>query len=287
MHAGRIIRVAQGELPGGTWQSVRANPHPELAAYVREYQGYLEASSQIIRRRELPSGDVALIISFGPRYALIDPLSGVPLATRGTFIAGLDDTYSLVDSSGAGAAMQIDFTPIGAYQILQTPMHLLSHRTTELSDVLGRKADRLVEQLFEAPDWHCRFDIVDAFLRSRILPTTEVSREINWAWHQLNDSHGMLPIAEITNALGWTRKRLVRTFRNHIGVPPKMLARILRFRHALTELGSRKVINAARVAVESGYSDQAHMIKEFSTLSGSTPGELLRCYSADGGIVEA
>jgi len=41
--------------------------HPELAMYVRGYQGYFEASSKPVRRRELPSGDVALIISFGPR----------------------------------------------------------------------------------------------------------------------------------------------------------------------------------------------------------------------------
>jgi len=41
------------------------------------------------------------------------------------------------------------------------------------------------------------------------------------------------------------------------------------------------------VAAECGYSDQAHMIREFSALSGSTPIELVRRYSADGGIVEA
>ena len=46
-------------------------------------------------------------------------------------------------------------------------------------------------------------------------------------------------------------------------------------------------VNASLVAAECGYSDQAHMIREFSALSGSTPIELVRRYSADGGIVEA
>lgn len=287
MHADRIIRVARGELPGGAWENVRSTPHPELAIYVRGYQGYFEASSRPVRRRELPSGEVALIISFGSRYELIDPLSGGSLGTCCTFIAGVDDTYSIVDSSGAGVAMQVDFTPIGAHRVLQTPMHLLAHRTTELSDLLGSQADRLVEQLFGAPDWRGRFAILDEYLLSKIRRTPTASREIQWAWRQLAISHGMTPISKITGNLGWTRKRLVRAFRDHIGVPPKTLSRVLRFQHALAELGSRSGVNASLVAVECGYSDQAHMIREFGALSGSTPIELVRCYSADGGIVEA
>ena len=286
MSAARIIRISRGELPNGAWESVRSTPHPELAIYVRCYQGYFEASAQPVRRRELPSGDVALIISFGPRYQMIDPLSGGSLGTCCTFVAGLDDTYSVVDSTGAGVAMQIDFTPIGAHRVLQTPMHLLAHRTTELSDLLGSRADRLVEQLFAAPDWRSRFTILDAYLLSKIWGAPDVSREIGWVWRQLTINHGMTPISKLTGNLGWSRKRLVRAFRDHIGVPPKTLSRVLRFQHALEELGSRSAVNASLVAAECGYSDQAHMIREFSALSGSTPIELVRRYSADGGIVE-
>jgi AraC-like DNA-binding protein len=286
MHAGRIIRVARGQLPSGAWESVRATAHPELAIYVRGYQGYFEASSKPVRRRELPSGDVALIISFGPRYELIDPVSGGSLETCCTFIAGLDDAYSLVDSSGAGVAMQIDFTPIGAHRVLQTPMHLLARRTTELSDLLGSVADRLVEQLFEASDWRSRFTILDEYLLAKIRSAPTVSREIQWAWQQLTINNGMTPVSKISGNLSWTRKRLVRAFRDHIGVPPKTLSRVLRFQHALAKLGSPNA-NASLIAVECGYSDQAHMIREFGALSGSTPVELVRCYSTDGGIVEA
>jgi AraC-like DNA-binding protein len=287
MNGDRIIRVTLGALPGGGWESVRTMPDPELSVHVRIYQGYFEASSQPVRRRELPSDEVALIISLGPRYELIDPVSGGSVGTRRTFIAGLDDTYALVDSGGTGVAVQIDFTPIGAQRVLQIPMHLISYRTTELSDLLGSQADRLVERLFEAPDWRSRFAILDEYLLSKIRHSPDVSREINWAWGQLKASHGALPMSRITDNLGWSRKRLVRAFRDQIGVPPKTLSRVLRFRHALVELGSRNMVSTALVAAECGYSDQAHMIREFRALSGSTPVELIRSYSPDGGIVEA
>jgi hypothetical protein len=92
---------------------------------VREYQGYFEASSQPLRRREIPSGDVSIIISFGTRYEMIDPRTGDLLRQHRTFVAGLDDGPALVDSTGGGMAMQIDFTPIGAYRVFKIPMHLV------------------------------------------------------------------------------------------------------------------------------------------------------------------
>ena len=232
----------------------------------------------------MPSGDVAIIISFGTRYEMIDPGTGSSLGERTTFVAGLDDGPALVDSTGAGIAMQIDFTPIGAYRVLKIPMHLLAHETTELSELLGSQADRLVERLFEAKDWQTRFWILDEYL----LPQVSQSKatEIDWAWRQLENSRGLIPISLLNDKLGWSRKRLSRAFRECVGVPPKTLGRVLRFRHALDELGSQRTPNAALVAAECGYSDQAHMIREFSALAGTTPTEILKRYSPDGGIVE-
>ena len=262
-------------------------PHPELALQVRGYNGYFESSSRPVRRRELPSGEVALIISLGPRWRLIDPATGASAGTLRTFVAGLDDTYSLVESEISGAAIQVDFTPIGARRFLQLPMHLVSKRTVELADLLGSQADRLVEQLAEARDWHSRFLTLDNFLLSRIRRYRRSTREIDWAWRQLDLSRGSARVQKISEQLGWTRKRLVKAFRDDIGIPPKVLARVLRFRKALAEFNAQTIIDFSQVAAESGYSDQAHMIRDFRDFSGLTPAELIRVYSPDAGTIES
>ena len=215
---------------------------------------------------------------------MIDLWTGSSLGQRSTFVAGLDDGPALVDSTGGGMAMQIDFTPIGAHRALKIPMHLLSHRTTELSELLGSQADRLIERLFEAQDWQSRFWILDEFFLPRF--SQSKATEIDWAWRQLANSNGRIPISLLNHKLGWSRKRLTKAFRENVGVPPKTLSRILRFRHALDELSVQRVASASVVAAECGYSDQAHMIREFVALSGSTPAELLKKYSSEGGIVE-
>jgi AraC-like DNA-binding protein len=166
-------------------------------------------------------------------------------------------------------------------------MHLVSKRTVELSDLFGSDANRLVEQLFEAPDWHSRFVMLDNFLLSKIRRAGKLASEVDWVWRQLEFSHGAVPIQGITEHLGWTRKRLIKAFRNEVGIPPKILARILRFRWALAQLSSGKVINVSQLAAECGYSDQSHMIRDFKAFSGWTPVELIRFYSPNTGFIES
>jgi hypothetical protein len=160
---GRIIGRGGGEFPGGYWQTFRWMPHPELALHVRGYNGYFESSSRPVRRRELPSGEVALVISLGPQWRSIDPGTGASIGILRAFVAGLDDTYSLVDSETPGAAIQVDFTPVGARSLLQLPMHLVSKRTTELTDLFGSRRR------------HISLRLMDPFImeRTRLLLSTK------------------------------------------------------------------------------------------------------------------
>jgi len=42
-----------------------AAPGPAVAAYAREYVGWIDRSTRAAQRRELPSGNVPLIVNFG------------------------------------------------------------------------------------------------------------------------------------------------------------------------------------------------------------------------------
>ncbi len=72
-----------------------------------------------------------------------------------------------------------------------------------------------------------------------------------------------------------------RLHRNLIGVSPKLLDRILRFRHAVERIGSGQP-NWAQFAAACGYYDQAHMIHEFQEFAGCTPGRYLQYRAGSG-----
>lgn len=52
---------------------------------------------------------------------------------------------------------------------------------------------------------------------------------------------------------------------------PKRFSRVVRFQHLLRRLGEEP--NWTAFATQLGYSDQAHMIREFKELFGCTPGD--------------
>jgi AraC-like DNA-binding protein len=76
-------------------------------------------------------------------------------------------------------------------------------------------------------------------------------------------------------ALGMSERTLRRRFDVAFGYGPKVLDRILRYQRYL-RLAENSSEGTAILALESGYSDQAHLIRESRRLTGSPPGVLNR-----------
>jgi methylphosphotriester-DNA--protein-cysteine methyltransferase len=69
-------------------------------------------------------------------------------------------------------------------------------------------------------------------------------------------------------------RQLERRFRAAVGLPPKALARVLRFQAVLHAVG-QGAGSWAGVALDHGYFDQPHLIRDFQELAGETPARLL------------
>ncbi len=82
---------------------------------------------------------------------------------------------------------------------------------------------------------------------------------------------GRVRIGDLATRLGVTRRHLERQCRRDLGIGPKMLARITRFRRAASLLSQGRVRSGADLAAAGGYVDQAHLIREFQEFAGTTP----------------
>ena len=86
---------------------------------------------------------------------------------------------------------------------------------------------------------------------------------------------------------GRSRRHLTARFREHVGLAPKTVARIIRFDRAVGLLQKGSGLSFVELAQECGYFDQAHLIRDFHEFAGTTPREFARRVIPDGGILGA
>jgi AraC-like DNA-binding protein len=125
--------------------------------------------------------------------------------------------------------------------------------------------------LQDALTWEERFSILDAEILWRVERSRQLPTEIVWAWHRLVQSDGRIRIAELVRELGWSERHFARQFNEHIGLSPKVFARVLRFAGAVRVLTTDRSIDLADVALACGYFDQSHFTREFRAFAGTTP----------------
>jgi AraC-like DNA-binding protein len=280
--ADRVIRHSS-EL--GEWEMVQATPDPRLRPHVRGYWGYDEHTVAFTRRRELATAHAVLIVGFGEPIEVSFPRLGESVRV-GAFVSGPSDCHAVVDSFGHQRGVQVDLTPLGAFMLAGAPMRELANRAVTLEDLLGAEGARLPERLNDADGWAARFAIVDALLLARFASARPVSPDVGWAWARLRRSAGRVAVGELARELRCSRRHLAARFGEEVGLPPKTVARILRFGSATRMLGSSRR-GLAEVALACGYYDQAHLNRDFREFAGVTPTELERMLLPDaGGIAE-
>jgi AraC-like DNA-binding protein len=213
----------------------------------------------------LPDGCPELVMQFGDRFERVNTDGSAGQQSDILFAGQLTRQLSL-RPTGAVATLGVRFRPGSAAAILKMPQQPLLGTTLgidALDGSLSRELARIRDNSRSPAD---AIDGVQACLSARVLAAVGMIRR-----HQ-----GRVAVAGVATWLGVTRRHLERRFDTLVGISPKRLARIARFQRALRML-QQPAGSGAVTALECGYADQPHFIRDFTELAGCPPGaHLLR-----------
>lgn len=258
-----------------TFTLLKVPPPAELKGLVNDIALYRESSGRPIRQVETASLVVPLLIGFSDPFEIA--LGRPPTAQDGyhSFTSGLCLTPVNIASAGACSCLEYTLTPLGARRFFGLPMSELTERMVRLDQLGDRSLDSLRQQLGNEENWDRRLEIAEAFLLHRMRAGPATANAVAWAYDRILETGGRVPIARLADQLEWSRKHLASRFREEVGLPPKAVARVARFIRAQSMAASDDDGGWADVAAACGYSDQAHLTREFREFSGATPSQWL------------
>lgn len=213
-----------------------------------------------------------LIATFGAPFRIA--LGEAAPVAIGSFAAGLAAAPVHVATTGPTACVQADLTPEGAARRHGGAVADLAGRMVPLGDLWPGDAGRLQARLAEAPGWEARLAEMERFLIAAMAGRPGLPPEIAAVWCRLGAAGGDLRVEALAREIGWSRTRLSTRFRAASGIAPKSAGRILRLGRAMAL--ARQGVGWAEVAAAAGYSDQAHMGRDFVALAGRSPERWLR-----------
>ncbi len=238
--------------------------------------GYLGVKSKIelARERHLPSGEVELLLNLGNPYRVQHPSLASSWTTHhGAAVIGVHDAYVITEETGAQHVLVVRLRPAGAHILFDVPTHELANGFVELDEVNPEIARCLPLELYDA-DWETRFSIMDSIIARRLDRVRAQALRTAWAWQKLRDTDGLLSIRSLANEAGCSQKHLIAQFRDYVGMPPKVVARLIRFNRAIKSIERGRLTDWVRLALDCGYYDQAHFVRDFRAFAGCTPTEL-------------
>jgi AraC-like DNA-binding protein len=272
-HGARLLRGQTGD---SHWDMAVRSPAARLRPYVRgDYIGYTEWSGSINRRREFPGPFAVMVIEFGPPIRIFEGADrGRCSSHRGGFVGGLSDAFALCEHDGFQQGIQVNLSAIGARLLYGIPMSELSGRIVSVRDVLPARHRKLGERLQDVGDWNERFDLLDGTLADCLTEAREMTRVVAWAVRRIEETGGVLELRGLARELGYSQKHVIAMFRDQVGIPPKLLARIIRFNRLMQHLRRGGEGTWADLALEFGYYDQAHLVRDVRQFTGITPTEM-------------
>lgn len=220
----------------------------------------------------LPDGFSDIMLNMGMPYTIT--YAGQPPETiTGNIVCGQRTKPIFLSQPGSVNMIGIRLRPGAEHAFTGVPASEMVNTFLRLEDIAGDRYNDITQRLdtVNLPDTDAIGAVEDLLLLLLNNTGVQTSDVTDKAVTQVLTCKGNINIEELISGLGISYKQAERHFKKHIGLSPKLFARLHRFYHAFTLVRAIPKANWMQVLHTCGYYDQSHFIKDFSYFSGVTP----------------
>jgi AraC-like DNA-binding protein len=247
---------------------LQVSPSAAAAHFIKCYWYLEDETAPGTIQRIVPDGRPELIFNLGEPSQ--DFSSGRWIAQPQSFFVGQLTGPFLVRSSGRVRVLGVRFQPHGAGQIFRMSALELTGAVIPL-DALCPSLAAAMQRLPELRSLSEQFAALDRICNefAQASPAGYDPR-IAHAVRVFQRSGGVSGIAPAARVIGFSPRQLERRFLDAVGISPKLFCRMQRFQSIFQRM-DRPDFDWATAALDCGYYDQAHLIRDFREFSGKTP----------------
>lgn len=175
-----------------------------------------------------------------------------------------------------GQVFGVKFRPAGFRPFLRGRVSAVAGQRFAASAVFGAEADATARVLAGADDVNGSTAVVESLLRSLDAQPLPATGPLNAVVGLIVADRSLTRVGDLADRLGMNTRKLQRLFADHVGLSPKWVINRCRIHEAAEAAMRRASIDWAELATELGYSDQSHLVRDFTATVGTSPDQYTR-----------
>lgn len=183
-----------------------------------------------------------------------------------------------LEDAGVVRGAKIRAGAVGAF--FQQPARELTDRILPLNQLFDG-VHEVERDILEPRDHREGVKRLEAWLRDQVRGDSSDELDVvTTLLAQIGQDRSIVTVEDLASRVGISVRELQRSFQVHVGAPPKWVIRRHRLQDAALRIERGEDVSLARLATELGYSDQAHLSRDFKSAVGSSPRAFARQVNA-------
>ncbi|TCC91039.1 helix-turn-helix domain-containing protein [Pedobacter hiemivivus] len=196
------------------------------------------------------------------------------------FLYGQTTRYTQLHSPGSFRTIGVYFYPHALKSIFGFNAAELTNSCLDVDLIPSTQFLQLSERLLNTPEPEEQIDVLSTYLFSQIEKNRRFEDPIaQYAVAEMLKVNGAIDLKLLLANLKITERSFERRFKYDVGIPPKLLSRIIRFQASMELLRGNKYNKLSDIAFENNYADQSHFIRSFKEFAGISPNQYQKQYT--------